>query len=53
MPATQQLNQQPAKGPGKAAWMEWGPSRGAEGLKARKDGVGWKREDLGPDGTQP
>ena len=48
-----ELSYDPAKGPARAPWIEWGPYLWADGLAARNDGVVWKREDLGPDGTHP
>jgi hypothetical protein len=34
-------------------WLAWGPYLWADGMKPRKDGLVWTREDLGPDGTHP
>ena len=34
-------------------WLAWGPYLWADGMKPRKDGLIWTREDLGPDGTHP
>jgi hypothetical protein len=48
-----ELNYDPAKGAVRAPWMAWGPYLWGDGLKAREDGVVWKREHLGPDGTHP
>jgi hypothetical protein len=48
-----ELNYDPAKGQVRAPWTVWGPYLWADGMKARKDGLIWKREDLGPDGTHP
>lgn len=49
-----ELNYDPAKGQVVAPWIAWGPYLWADGLKGRKqDGLVWKREDVGPDGTHP
>ena len=48
-----ELNYDPAKGAVRAPWLAWGPYLWADGLNARKDGLIWKREDTGPDGTHP
>jgi hypothetical protein len=48
-----ELNYNSEKGAVRAPWIEWGPYLWGDGLKARQDGVVWKREDLGPDGTHP
>ncbi len=48
-----ELNYDASKGPVRAPWLAWGPYLWADGLKARQDGLVWKREDLGPDGTHP
>ena len=48
-----ELNYDPAKGAVRAPWLAWGPYLWADGIKGRKDGWIWKREDLGPDGTHP
>ncbi len=34
-------------------WLAWGPYLWADGMKPRKDGLVWTREDLGADGTHP
>jgi hypothetical protein len=48
------LNCDPAKGKVKAPLLLWGPYLWADGLTPRKsDGLVWKREDLGADGTHP
>lgn len=48
-----ELNYDPSKGAVRAPWLAWGPYLWADGVKGRKDGVTWAREDLGPDGTHP
>lgn len=48
------LNFDPGKGAVKAPLLLWGPYLWANGEKPRaSDGLVWKREDLGPDGTHP
>jgi lysophospholipase L1-like esterase len=37
----------------RSPWIAWGPYLWADGLKGRKDGLTYSREDLGPDGTHP
>ena len=34
-------------------WLAWGPYLWGDGMKPRKDGLIWTREDLGADGTHP
>ena len=34
-------------------WLAWGPYLWADGMKPRKDGLIWKREDVAADGTHP
>jgi catechol 2,3-dioxygenase-like lactoylglutathione lyase family enzyme len=48
-----ELNYDPAKGTVRSPWLAWGPYLWADGLKGRKDGLVYLREDLGPDGTHP
>ncbi len=48
-----ELNSDPKKGAVRAPWLAWGPYLWADGMKGRKDGLLWAREDLGPDGTHP
>jgi hypothetical protein len=48
-----ELNYDPAKGRVAAPWIAWGPYLWADGLKPRKDGLIYMRDDLGPDGTHP
>jgi hypothetical protein len=48
------LNYDPAKGGVNSPLLLWGPYLWADGTTPRKsDGLTWKREDLGPDGTHP
>jgi hypothetical protein len=48
------LNYDPARGEVKAPLLLWGPYLWADGTQARQgDGLLWKRDDLGPDGTHP
>lgn len=37
----------------RSPWLGWGPYLWADGMKGRKDGMIWTRDDLGPDGTHP
>lgn len=37
----------------KMPWLAWGPYLWSDGLKGRKDGLTYTRDDLGPDGTHP
>jgi hypothetical protein len=48
-----ELNYDPAKGPVRAPWLAWGPDLWADGMKARKDGLFYTKDDLAPDGTHP
>ena len=48
-----ELNYDPAKGAVRAPWLAWGPDLWADGMKARKDGLMYTKEDLAPDGTHP
>jgi hypothetical protein len=47
------LNHDPKKGAIVAPVLLWGPYLWADGIKARKDGLVWQRQDLGPDGVHP
>jgi len=48
------LNYLPERGEVKAPLFLWGPYLWGDGVKPRAaDGLVWKREDLGPDGTHP
>jgi len=43
-----------AKGPAQAPLLLWGPYLWADGTQPRQsDGLVWRQEDLGPDGTHP
>jgi len=49
-----ELNYDPSRGAVKSPLLLWGPYFWGDGLTPRKsDGLVWKREDLGPDGTHP
>ena len=48
-----ELNFDPAKGAVRAPWIAWGAYLWTDGIKGRKDGLVWQREDCGPDGTHP
>src|SRR5712692_4431650 len=48
-----ELNYDPGKGAVRAPWLAWGPYLWGDGVKARRDGITWLREDLGEDGTHP
>ncbi len=37
----------------KMPWLAWGPYLWSDGVKGRKDGLTYSRDDLGPDGTHP
>ena len=48
------LNYDPSRGEIRSPLLLWGPYLWANGTRPRKsDGLVWKREDLGPDGTHP
>jgi hypothetical protein len=47
------LNYDPAQGTVRCPWLAWGPYLWADGLEGRQDGLVYRREDLGPDGTHP
>jgi len=51
--AKPELNFDPSRCPVRSPWLAWGPYLWADGLKPRSDGLVWKRDDLGPDGTHP
>lgn len=48
-----ELNCDPAKGAVRSPWIAWGPYLWADGIKGRKDGLVWLREELGQDGMHP
>jgi len=49
-----ELNYDPAKGPVRAPWVEWGPYLWADGVKPSKSGLSYVREDYTEaDGTHP
>jgi len=49
-----ELNYHPARGPVRSPWLAWGPYLWADGIKGRKDGLVYLREDLeARDGTHP
>jgi hypothetical protein len=48
-----ELNYDPAKGPVRSPWIEWGPYIWTDGEKGRKDGFVYLREDLREDGLHP
>ncbi len=47
------LNYDPAKGAVVSPWVEWGPYIWTDGVKGRKDGFVYLREDLREDGLHP
>jgi hypothetical protein len=48
-----ELNYDPKKGTVRAPWLAWGPDLWADGMKARKDGLLYTKDDLAPDGIHP
>lgn len=48
-----ELNCDPAKGQVRSPWIAWGPYLWADGVKGRRDGLVWLREDLADDGMHP
>ena len=49
-----ELNYDPGRGRVRSPWLAWGPYLWADGLKGRKDGLKYLRDDLSPaDGTHP
>lgn len=47
------MNFDPKKGAVMAPWVEWGPYFWTDGVKGRKDGFVYLREDVGNDGLHP
>ena len=47
------LNYDPATGEVRSPWIEWGPYIWTDGIKGRKDGFVYLREDLREDGLHP
>jgi hypothetical protein len=48
-----ELNYDPAKGAVRSPWIEWGPYLWTDGVKGRRDGMVYLREDLKDDGLHP
>ena len=48
-----ELNYDPAKGAVVSPWIEWGPYFWTDGVKGRKDGMVYLREDVRDDGLHP
>ena len=48
-----ELNYDPAKGTVRAPWIAWGPYFWTDGVKGRKDGLVFTRDDYGLDGMHP
>jgi hypothetical protein len=48
-----EVNYNPAKGAVRAPWIEWGPYLWNDGVKGRKDGFVYLREDVREDGLHP
>ena len=51
--AKPEMNYDPAKGAVRSPWVEWGPYLWTDGVKGRKDGFTYLREDLREDGMHP
>jgi len=49
----QELNYDPAKGAVRSPWIEWGPYFWTDGMRGRKDGFVYLREDVREDGLHP
>jgi hypothetical protein len=48
-----EVNYDAAKGVVRAPWIEWGPSLWTDGVKGRKDGFVYLRDDVRDDGLRP
>ena len=48
-----ELNYDAGKGAVRSPWIEWGPYLWTDGVKARKDGLVYLREDVREDGLHP
>ena len=48
-----EYNYDPVRGAVRFPWIAWGPYMWADGVKGRKDGLKWTREDFGADGMHP
>ncbi len=48
-----ELNFDSRRGTVRSPWLAWGPYLWTDGVKGRKDGLVWRREDVGEDGTHP
>jgi len=48
-----ELNYDPRKGAVRSPWLAWGPDLWADGVRVRKDGLTYQKEDLAADGTHP
>jgi hypothetical protein len=47
------VNYDSAKGAVRAPWIQWGPYLWSDGVKGRKDGFAYLREDVRDDGLHP
>jgi hypothetical protein len=48
-----ELNFDSRRGAVESPWLAWGPYLWTDGVKGRKDGLVWRREDVAEDGTHP
>jgi hypothetical protein len=48
-----EVNYDSAKGAVRAPWIQWGPYLWSDGVKGRKDGFAYLREDVRDDGLHP